>query len=58
MPAPNPATDAELAALVMEDLKDPAAYRRFLGRERPRPMIWPSCRPRPSAYGATVAPCS
>jgi hypothetical protein len=36
MPAPTPATDAELAALVMEVLKDPAAYRRFLGRLRPR----------------------
>ena len=36
MPAPTPATDAELAALVMEVLKDPAAYRRFFGRLRPR----------------------
>jgi len=36
MPAPTPATDAELAALVMEVLKDPTAYRRFLGRLRPK----------------------
>jgi hypothetical protein len=36
MPAPTPATDAELAALVMEVLKDPAAYRRFIGRLRPK----------------------
>ncbi len=34
--APTPATDAELAALVLEVLKDPAAYRRFLGRLRPK----------------------
>ena len=31
-----PATDAELADLVMEVLKAPAAYRRFLGRLRPK----------------------
>lgn len=36
MPAPTPATDAELAALVMEVLKDPAAYRRLIGRLRPK----------------------
>ena len=36
MPAPTPATDAELAALVLEVLKDPAAYRRFIGRLRPK----------------------
>jgi len=34
---PAPAKDeAELAALVLEVLKDPAAYRRFLGRLRPK----------------------
>ena len=34
--AHTPATDAELAALVMEVLKDPAAYRRLIGRLRPK----------------------
>jgi hypothetical protein len=33
---PTPSLDAELAALVMEVLKDPAAYRRFIGRLRPK----------------------
>ena len=33
---PAPSLDAELAALVLEVLKDHAAYRRFLGRLRPR----------------------
>jgi len=36
MPAPTPATDAELADLVMEVLKDPTAYRRLIGRLRPK----------------------
>ena len=35
LPVPTPATDAELAPLVLEVVKDPAAYRRFLGRLRP-----------------------
>jgi hypothetical protein len=33
---PTPSLDAELAALVLEVLKDPAAYRRFIGRLRPK----------------------
>ncbi|HBH74594.1 MAG TPA: hypothetical protein DDY43_14475 [Synechococcales bacterium UBA10510] len=61
---PTPATDAELAALVIEFLKDPAAYRRFLGRLRPRLVGRPHPRrrlptvrgwcgaPRPRAHGA------
>ena len=53
MPAPA-MDDAELAALVMEVLKAPTAYRRFLGRLRPKLVGRPHPRRRLSKVRGVV----